>query len=312
VAALLWTGRPSLSFAAQIRPNRASSQLWPVHRASLRPNTYARPYPEQSPKRLTKRIPELRSLRTTKDQSLLPTILEKTGQVVADFFRNMVDIAAHEDVRQDVLGLADTVLARQDSQYDYVILARDHAIPAAFEEYRTDPRGLQAEQDGVEQGYAITTGFVLKPAYFLPDLRRDSSFRYLGEQMLGSRQTYVVAFAQRPENTTFWGTAATPWGRVRVLDQGIAWIDQNTFQIVRLRTDLLAAHDEVGLAEQTTEITFGEVRIADVSEPLWLPSQVSVCALYHGQTFRNEHRYTQYQRFRVQVLVGHARLAGQN
>lgn len=46
--------------------------------------------------------------------------------------------------------------------------------------------------------------------------------------------------------------------------QGIAWIDNANFQIVQMRADLLGPRPEIGLDEQTTEITFGEVRFADV------------------------------------------------
>jgi hypothetical protein len=113
-----------------------------------------------------------------------------------------------------------------------------------------------------------------------------------------------VAFAQRPTQTGFWGTVTGAWGTVRILDQGIAWIDKNTFQILRLRTDLLAAHSEIGLARQTTEIVFAAFVIPEVARPLWLPSEVRVDADFQGHTFRNEHHYSDYRRFRVSVKMG--------
>lgn len=264
----------------------------------------ARPYLNESPKHLIKLIPELRTLRKAPNQELLPIILMHTGMKVGDFFRNMVDLVAHEEIAQEILGPDEAVLASRRVRYDYLILLNWHTVPPRYEEYRTDVQGIRAEQDGAEQGYAITSGFALKYIYFLPALRSDSNFRYLGDQMLGSQDTYVVAFAQRPSQATFWGTVTGEWGTVRILDQGTAWIDKSTFQIIRLRTDLLAAHTDIGLAQQTTDVVFSEVRIPDVAAALWLPSQANVYSLFQGHCFRNEHRYTNYERFRVSVKMG--------
>jgi hypothetical protein len=264
----------------------------------------ARPYLNESLKHLVKHIPELRTLRPAPNQELLPIILMHTGMKVGDFFHNMVDLVAHEEIAQEILGPDDAVLAGRHVRYDYLILFNGLTVPPRYEEYRTDVQGIRAEQDGADQGYAVTAGFALKCIYFLPALRSDSTFRYLGDQMLGSHDTYVVAFAQRPAQASFWGTVTGEWGTVRILDQGIAWVDKSTFQIIRLRTDLLAAHTDIGLAQQTTDVTFSEVQIPDVATSLWLPSQANVYSLFQGHCFRNEHRYTDYERFRVSVKIG--------
>lgn len=279
-----------------------------VESAGLSYYASAHPYLEEPLKHLMKHIPELRTLRPATDpENLLPIILAHTGMRVGSFFDNVVDLTAHEKVGQKLLTRDGNVLASQQARYNYLILRNSHENPPRYEEYRTDVEGNRAEQDGVEMGYAITTGFALKCIYFLPAMRADSTFRYLGDQMLGERDTYVVAFAQRPAQATFWGTVTGEWGTVRILDQGIAWVDKRTFEILRIRTDLLAAHNEIGLARQTTEVTFSEVQIPDVEKTLWLPSDASVYAEFQGHAFRNEHHYSDYERFRVSVKMGAAK-----
>ena len=211
---------------------------------------------------------------------------------------------AHEEVGQKILTREGGLLGSQQAEYNYLILMNGHEDPPRYEEYRTDVEGNRSEQDGVEQGYAITTGFALKGIYFSLPMQSGSTFRYLGDQSLGERETYVVAFAQRPTQTTFWGTVTGEWGTVKILDQGIAWIDKRSFQILRIRTDLLAAHEEIGLERQTTEVTFNEVQIPDLDKALWLPQQANVYAEFQGHTFRNEHHYSDYERFRVSVKMG--------
>jgi hypothetical protein len=92
-------------------------------------------------------------------------------------------------------------------------------------------------------------------------------------------------------------------GTVQILVQGIAWVDKDNFQIIRMRTDLLVPRSDIGLDRETTDVTFSEVKLVDTATPLWLPSNVIVCTVFKGHTFRNEHRYTNYKRFRVSIKI---------
>ena len=89
-----------------------------------------------------------------------------------------------------------------------------------------------------------------------------------------------------------------------VLTQGILWVDKNSFQIIRMRSDLLAPNNEIRLDQLTTEVAFGEVQLQDVPNPLWLPRDVDVSMEIDKQKFRNLHHYTDYRKYRVAVKVG--------
>jgi hypothetical protein len=84
-----------------------------------------------------------------------------------------------------------------------------------------------------------------------------------------------------------------------VLSQGLAWIDPTTFQIVRLRTELLTSQPKVRLERQTTEIHFKEVAFKHVAAAFWLPQQVTVTVDWRGRTLRNLHRYSDFRLFNV-------------
>lgn len=91
-----------------------------------------------------------------------------------------------------------------------------------------------------------------------------------------------------------------------VLTQGILWIDKNSFHIIRMWTDLLAQRNESRLDQLTTEVTFIEVQLHDVPNPLWLPGDVDVNIEMDKQRFRNVHHYTNYRRYRVSVKIGNS------
>jgi hypothetical protein len=150
--------------------------------------------------------------------------------------------------------------------------------------------------------------------YFSAGFQPESIFRYLGDEKIGPQDTYVVGFAQQPGKTTLSvrmkGRNGAP---VHMLVQGVAWIDKSNYQIVRMRTDLLAPRKDVGLNQQTTEVTLSKIQLVDVATPLWLPSSVKVYVeftTHNGDvdeffelSYRNEHRYTDYQRYRVSAKV---------
>lgn len=274
---------------------------------TAQPTVKARSYLELTPEQLAERVPELKTLQPAQDQQLLPTILSKTGARVDDFFRQVVDLTAHEQINQerfDEIGQR-----RSRSEYSYLVLVHRNDLSDGPEEYRVDAKGNRVEPGGVDYGYAVTSGFAFECLDFLPSNQPDSTFRFLGTESMRGRSIYVVAFAQRvghATNTNFVnltgiGIVVPTWV------QGIAWIDQESFQILRMRTDLLQPLFPNALPtwdyQQTTEITLAETRLLDVPYPLWLPSEVNVHISYHGIGFHNKHRYRNYQRFRVSSRI---------
>lgn len=277
----------------------------------------AHPYLEESLEQLVKQIPELDTIQPAANQDELPTILEKTGKQVDEFFRNIVDVSAHEVIREAKLGKQGRATASFEAEDGYLILRHGNALSGTLEEYRVDSSGNRLEVAGLSHGYFVTSGFALNQNYFATAFQQECKFRYLGDEKIGPRDTYVVAFAQKPGQATITvgmevQQARRAIVRVTILEQGIAWVDKSNFQIVRLRTDLLAPRQEIGLASETTLETFGEVHLADVPTPLWLPSEVLVNANfslpndqlgYTEQNFRNEHRYSDYKTYRVSVKM---------
>ena len=97
-----------------------------------------------------------------------------------------------------------------------------------------------------------------------------------------------------------------------LLMQGVAWVDKTSFQIVRIRTDLLAPRPDVQLERQTTELTLNKVQLLDVATPFWLPKEVKVYlgirkvepdGAHFELNYRNEHHYDDYRRYRVSVRM---------
>jgi VWFA-related protein len=252
------------------------------------------------------RVPELKPLEPAADQQELPMILQKMGERMDDFVHNIGDLIAREDLTQERLNANRKIKAKQHVQNNYLILHHGYEWGASAE-YRMDDKGNRLGPIGLAQGYLVTSGHALSCIEFSTAAQSQSQFRfrYLGDEMLGSRETYVLAFAQRPGEVSFATVMAGTGAKdVDTPTQGILWVDKGNFQILRMRSDLLAPNAEIQLDQLTTDVTFGEVRLQDVPNPLWLPSEADVYIEIGGQKYRNMHQYQDYRRYRVAVKIG--------
>jgi hypothetical protein len=249
-------------------------------------------------------MPELKGLVPAESQEELAAILQKVGEKVKAFFRDFPSTASVEEIRQERLYFYAIKEERQDQTFQYLMLARPENAPTVgLKEYRSDSTGKVVEPRAMlEISSVITKRFASSPIYFHPLHQAGSAFRYLGQQLLEGRETYVVAFAQRLETTRLEAWASDGVKAVRVLAQGVDWIDPTTYQIIRMRTDLLAPRPDIDLERQTTEIRFAEVHFKALPAAFWLPHEVVVTVKIFGQTYRNTHRYSHFRLFKVETL----------
>lgn len=287
------------------------SDIWASHQKE---NTQQIPvanlhsYVDEPIEQLMKSIPELKTLQPATDQQRLPFILKNTGERVNEYFDNLVDLVADEKITQRRLAAFGVSSGKESVRDNYLILRHGKRDRIELDEFRMDEKGNRLDDVSQTNGFIVTSGFALTCAILSSGNQQESSFRYLGDQIIGGQETYVLTFAQRPE-TKLRFTVREPTGAtVQILRQGAAWVDKENFHILRMRTDLLDPNPEID--KQTTEVTFSEVRFADIPVPLWLPRDVAVY-LKLGQSldrpyvarFQNKHHYQNYRRYRVSTKM---------
>jgi len=240
-------------------------------------------------------IPELNGLEPALDQSHLDTILNEAGSKVAASFRDFPNTVSQEQIHQERLQTSGKVQQTQDQEFRYLCLVSPEPLDPRFSEYRADPSGKLATQKGLQDGFMLTAGFTSAALHFHPLYQADSQFRYLGRQRVNGGERFVIAFAQRPSKARMSGEFRMGGSSSTTYSQGLAWIDVDSYQIVRLRLDLLAPLPEVRLERQTTEIDFGAVHFKKYPQEFWLPQRVSVAVDWNGKRLRNEHQYSDFQ-----------------
>jgi len=81
--------------------------------------------------------------------------------------------------------------------------------------------------------------------------------------------------------------------------KGRAWIDANTFQVIRLETDLRESRPDLRLATEHLAMEYAPVQFKSRKEILWLPATAEFYAIFHGQRFHRRHTFVDYILFSV-------------
>jgi tetratricopeptide (TPR) repeat protein len=270
-------------------------------RLELRAYEQARTVMDRSPEELVRSIPALQGLEPADSQQPLAAVLARVQGNVEKFFREMPNTVSVEEIHEESLNRKGEVEDFLEEKFQYLLLARPERSELGLREFRTpaDAEGLQSGK--LKLGYMRTSGFACTSLHLHPAYRAKVNVRLLGRQIIDQRRAWVIAFAQRPENALVLARFVAEGKSSPMIVQGVAWIDPENFQILRLHTDLLKPPPQTHLTKQTTDIRYGEVGFKGVASSLWLPREVTVTVQWKGRTFRNQHRYSDYMMFNVET-----------
>jgi hypothetical protein len=274
----------------------------------------AHPYMNETLSDLKKTVRELGGLKAVARDEQLPDLLAKVGTKADELLHKVPDLISDEMVSQTrqsvnqglVLGCTGTgcspmaMNSGSDQTFNYLILA--HPAPdgrLVLQEFRTTGKGKPVQGAGAPKFQGFISAWII----FSSANQVESRFRYLGEQKTDGHNTHVIGFAQIPGSVESPGQIMTDAESVPMFLQGIAWIDQSDFSIVRLRTDLLTPQPEVSIERQTASILFGPVHIPTIDLTLWLPQAVHVEMETKGQLFQEEHKYSKYRLCKAQSRI---------
>ena len=261
------------------------------------------------PERIREVVPALKGLRPEAGQEALPEILAGVAKTIAAVLPRLPNLVSKEEIfhfqgKRDAAaagGLAN--LQPWSREFKYLILSHHGADGnTTIEELRTDAKGHSADGAGqftAPRGY----GFAYQWLFFSAANQEDFRFRLLGQQEKDGRKTWVVAFAQDPARVRNPALFQSEGKVAPFYYQGVLWVDRGSFDIVRLRTDLLTPLPELHLRQMTTEVAFRSVPIHGFDAVFWLPSEVSIASDQGGGLAEESHRYSDYHLFHTDTRI---------
>jgi hypothetical protein len=273
----------------------------------------AHPYLDLPLSKLKKTVDLLGGLKPAPDQEQLSAILAKLAAKTDEALPKIPNLLADEAVTETqrayfqgatphcIAGCLDPAPGLQrDLKFNYIILAHPaQSRVVLLEEYRTDRDGKPVEAADAPH----FQGFASLWAFFSSSDQVELRFHYLGQQKTDGHAAFVIGFAQIPGSIEYPAMIVTSKGTIPMLLQGVVWIDQADFRIVRLHADLLAPQPDFNYLKQTFDIQFGPARISALSLDLWLPRAVDVETEAEGQLWKEQHRYTKYRLYQTKSKI---------
>jgi len=239
-------------------------------------------------------VPEIKGLKYEPSQDQLPQILASVAKTIGDVLPRLPDLVSREVVYHFQDARSEQPWNRE---FKYLILSHHNRDGSTtIEESRTDGKGRPIDLSGPSlspQGY----GFAYQWLLFSAANQADFRFRYMGQQDKDGRKTFVVAFAQNPAKVIAPGSFKAGQAVAPFFYQGVLWVDQSSFDIVQLRSDLLAPIPSLQLRQLTTDLKFQSVPIHGYDAVFWLPSELHIVSDQGNGPAEESHRYSDYHLF---------------
>ena len=258
------------------------------------------PITEWPLKKTLHEIPELKGLKPATDQRQLPLILGRVSANLEEFVENLVSTTSLETIEETAKG-GKPRKAERVEKLRYLMLARPQANTSVLTEYRTDLQGREISSGKLDANFMKTAGFAAIPLLFGSLQQPWSDFRHLGEQMVDGCSTQVVGFAEHVWPVAVTGRWVDGGQSIPLLLQGVAWIRTSDYQIMLMRTDLLAPVPP--LMQLTTHVRYSNTQFEGGPVVFWLPQEVQVTASLGRSVFTNRHTYSDYRLFRVESVI---------
>jgi tetratricopeptide (TPR) repeat protein len=227
----------------------------------------------------------------------LDDVVKKAGQRIEEFAHNVDRFAATESLKHETINKWGLASPPETRKFDYMVSIQE--VKAGFfnvEEFRTVGSAIGEFPDGME-----SSGLPALVLIFHPNNVRSFDLTCEGLARWNGRIAWQVHFRQRSDkpNTVRSYRMGFESPSHPVALKGRAWIDAESYQIVRLETDLVAPLPEIRLVADRTAIEYGPVHFRARNVDMWLPSTAEVYFDWKGRRFHRRHSFSNYLLFAV-------------
>jgi tetratricopeptide (TPR) repeat protein len=225
-------------------------------------------------------------------------VVQKAGAQLVELAKDVDRFSATETLVHEAIDKYGMPSSPEKRIFSYVASIQEvnhHFLNV--EEYRIDKDGGQAD---FPSGVA-TNGLPALVLIFHPFNAPNFTMSCEGLARLSTGLAWQVHFKQRPDkpNVIKRYRIGVDGPSYPVALKGRVWISSDTYQIVRLETDLVAPVKEIRLAADRADIEYGPVKFAKGNVSMWLPRSADVYYDWKGKRIHRRHSFSNYMLFAV-------------
>ena len=222
-------------------------------------------------------------------------VIWNAGEHVKELVDDLAKFDALEEVYHEELDKNGFPKKEVTLKFDYVVSIAE-PVPGKLlvDEYRSSRSGTDEFPDQI-----ATKGLPALAFIFHPDMRDDFDMECEGLGKWNGKSTWLVHFQQREDKPHriedyFVNNKVYP-----VSMKGRAWIDADTYEIVRLESDLAKPIPEIQLHSQHEVVEYAPVKFPKSKTELWLPKTGELTFDFRGHYYYRRHTFDRFLLFAV-------------
>jgi tetratricopeptide (TPR) repeat protein len=227
----------------------------------------------------------------------LDDVLQKAGERIQEFVTNVDRFTATESLKHESINRWGFAAPSETRKFDYVVSVEEiRPGYLGVEEYRSRHGSGEDFPDGV-----ATNGLPALVLIFHPYNTGSFEMTCEGLARWNGALGWQVHFRQRSDrpNTIRSYRIGSNGPSYPVALRGRAWIAADSYQILRLETDLIAPLPEIRLATDRAIIEYGPVHFREGNVDMWLPQSAELYYDWKGRRSHRRHSFSNYLLFSV-------------
>jgi tetratricopeptide (TPR) repeat protein len=227
----------------------------------------------------------------------LDDVVKKAGLRIEELVANVDRFVATEHLSHETINKWGLAASPDTKKFDYMVSIRE--VKAGYfdvQEFRNLGSAPAKFPDGIETKGLPSLVLVFHPHYI-------GSFDMTCEGLAkwNGGLAWQVHFRQRTDKPNLLRTYQLgEMGMIYSVPlKGRAWIAADSYQVVRLETQMIAPLQEIRLAADLTVIEYGPVHFAERNLDMWLPQSAEVYSDWKGRRMHRRHSFNNFVLFSV-------------
>jgi tetratricopeptide (TPR) repeat protein len=227
----------------------------------------------------------------------LDEVVQNAGKRLEELVKNVDRFTATELVSDESINKWGQPSSPEKAQFDYIVSMEETRRGAlTVEEYRERRAASKEFPEAV-----MTTGLPALVVIFHPYYAGNFEMTCEGLARWNGGLAWQVHFRQgKDKPNTIRSYRMGPEGQgYPVALKGRAWIAADSYQIVRLETNMVAPMPQIRLAAEHVNIEYAPVQFRNGALEMWLPANVEVYYDWKGRRVHRRHSFSNYLLFSV-------------
>ncbi len=227
----------------------------------------------------------------------LEEVLSAASQRVKELVTNLQQFTATEQLDHFELDADGNARGAQTRTFGYMVaISEVRRGMLSVDEYRNGDAALDAFPARL-----ATIGLPALALLFHPYFVEDFEMTCEGLGTWRGQPAWQVHFQQRREKVSRIRSYRVHGSAFPVNLKGRAWIAAQSFQVVRLETDLMEPIKAISLEREHMAIEYRPVQFQKRHIELWLPESAELFFHFRGHRYRRRHTFSDFELFSVDV-----------